>query len=252
MKSHWVVGIMSVVVALIALADDSLAQGPREMPNLQAARTMEGSVDVFVIAPKGHSVLVLGLELGKPGAKPGTASSLIKGEAKQGGLVGVEGELLVEDIGPQARLPGLPRWRFGGKTLVTLAPMVPAGAKWRALSVRKPGDASRVFMRYVLIPISVPLLRVGELRREEVAPPKYDPGRAWGWVPVARVRTDLTPIKLAEYAGEVIKGDQQLRWPKGAKLLEVPESPLPEMFQFGARTDDIGSLPQKTLDRPIQ
>ena len=229
------------------------ATEPATPPRLEAARTMEGGIDMAVVAPPDRAVLVLGLGIGTETFTPTAASTRLEAGAGEDGALTVDGTLLVEDIGPEARLPSPPRWSFAGDAEVTYAPIVPPGASWRAPSIRRGKGATHVAMRCVVLPPGTSLYEVGEIRRQQLDVGEPDPGRARGWTPVARVRYEARPPAALPEPGETIRGDQMVFWPeKPSGLATAGEPPLPPLYRFGVRTPVLEGLEEQTVRARIQ
>ena len=222
------------------------------MAELHAARTTDGGVDVVVVAPKDHAILILGVGLGTGTPQPRPTTGSLRGAPVKGAAFKCEARLLVEDIGPQARLPSPPRWEFAGDTDLKTAPVVPAGSVWTGLSVRRHKNATDATLRYVVLPEPHGVVECSAPVREAVETENHGPGRALGWVPVARVRFEATPAQLPSNK-ERLEGDQALAWPRSKRQFPLTDAPPhPRLFRYAITAEALAGLEVRTTTAKVQ
>jgi len=196
-------------------------------------RAADNETDVIVKNLGLDPILILATGQTSNGVETETSlAERFKGERAQDGTFTVEGKLLVEDIGPQARLPGPPRWRFEGSEEAVFAPIVAPGATWKTKGMAFSGPGT-VFVKAVALKRGTPVLKVESADRFSIHRDP-DAGLAEGWVPTARVTLRATPVQAVDPKAH----QRAFPWAVREKLpfsLAEPELPKPRPYAVFAR-----------------
>lgn len=150
----------------------------------------------------------------------------------EGGLA-VDGVFEMEDLGPQARLPGPPRWSFtGDEPVVSPAVLAPGGTLRRELDVRAGGLRTEAVLSWRPIPAGTEVWKVAGFRasRVDAAPPSNGQAR---WIPVERATVALERAAKIETATEP------------AMAPGSPDAPQMLLFPYVLRRATCDALPRR-------
>jgi len=217
---------------------------------LHVTRADDGrrTLEIRNYGPDGLAVLAAGFDgvnrLGQP----------VKLAAKAGadGAFQISGQILVDDPGPQARMPMPDRLELAGSDEVTLLPgFVAPGQTLRVQDVA--GDIARkeAFAELARVPAAASILRVGPPTREKAPPPDPSSRGMGGWAPVATLQVALAP--LASYQGAAADRPAPT-WPgppAGELQLGTPLV-LPPLRAYAAPSKALAGWPteRKTVSAP--
>lgn len=174
----------------------------------------EGEVLVKVMNRSAHPLLVNRILLVTDTGKQLLEDSRIaecKGTKQQGKIL-VEGRFLVDDPGPEARLPMPPRWDWVGNTYVaTFDLLAPQGVVTQRAKFRARYDLGGSFVAKVdfrVVSPDAPLYKAA--RKTELSPdgPAEGRGSARGWVEESR--TEIEFQRIAARPENLVRGIEAL------------------------------------------
>ncbi len=161
--------------------------------------------------------------------EPGRVTVARTGE---GNLV-LDGSYMVEDIGPQARSPAPPRWRYEGDVILRTAPILAPGRTFALAGSfsadQDLGGALRVVVTFAPLDPGATLYKVTRAQLKAAAGGGApQPGIAGGWVAAARARAPLAKAGAGAVGPDAA---DLLAWAPDPGV-EVPGRYLPKLYPF--------------------